>query len=298
MPFKRHLEQPFIEALNKLHDDQDSWWHALVRDEQVFMGIRSNAINAYAGGASIARIEWSNRRLQLRVNRKFLVLPKPTSADDSYADLLASARTPVEAVTVNDALQYVEHLSAIKDAARRLTGDERAGAAQVAASCACVLDVEAAFDSVIEASSSDEPVGSVGRVDVVAINDHGTLILTEAKLYSNGELRSRTEPVVCTQLIEYYNWARDHAGPIREAYSSVVAYRKALNLRSTPVANVVDLDVIPRLLIFGFDSAHRKPLADIKRNILAGLRGRIPGFEEAHIHTVGSPSNVDRHHLW
>jgi hypothetical protein len=83
MPFKRHLEQPFIEALNKLHDDQNSWWHALVRDEQVFMGIRSNAINAYAGGASIARIEWSNRRLQLRVNRKFLVLPKPTSGDDS-----------------------------------------------------------------------------------------------------------------------------------------------------------------------------------------------------------------------
>ena len=191
----------------------------------------------------------------------------------------------------------MEHLPAIKDAARRLTGDERAGATQVAASCGSVLDVEAAFDSVLEANSSDEPVGSVGRVDVVSINDHGTLILTEAKLYSNGELHSRMEPVVCSQLIEYYNWARDHAADIREAYSSVVAYRKARNLRSTPVANIVDLDVIPRLLIFGFDRAHQKSLADIKSRILSGLRNRIPGFVEAHIHTVGSPSNVDRHHL-
>ena len=173
MPFKRHLEQPFIETLNKLHDDQNSWWHALVRDKQVFIGIRSNGINAYAGGTSIARIEWRNRRLQLRVNRKFLVLPKPASGDDSYADLLASARTPVEAVTVNDALQYVEHLSAKKDAARRLTGDERAGATDVAASCACVLDVEAAFDSVVEANSSDELVGSVGASTLWPLTTRG-----------------------------------------------------------------------------------------------------------------------------
>src|SRR2546423_2787365 len=216
MPFQRRLEQPFIEALTILDDDPNSWWHALVRDERVFMGIRSNAINSYAGGASIARIEWSNGRLQLRVNRKFLVLPTAASGDNPYVDLLAPVRPSMKVIVVNDALQYVEHLQAIKDVARRLTGHERAGATQVAASCACVLDVEAAFDSVIEADSSDEQVGSVGRVDVVAISDHGTLILTEAKLYSNGELRSRTEPVVCTQLIEYYNWARDHAGDIRE----------------------------------------------------------------------------------
>jgi hypothetical protein len=297
MPFQRRLEQPFIEGLIKLYDDPNSWWHTLVRDKRVFMGIRSNAINAYAGGASIARIEWSNGRLQLRVNRKFLVLPKTRIGENPYVDLLARVRTPVEAVVVNDTSQYVEHLSAIKDAARRLTGDERAGATQVAAACACVLDVEAAFDSVIEAHSSDEQVGSVGRVDLVAISDQGILTLTEAKLYSNAELRSRTEPLVCTQLIEYFNWARDHAGEIRNAYSSVLAYRKDLNLGSASVATVVDLDVIPRLLIFGFDGAHRKPLADIKEKILSGLRDRIPGFAEGHIRTVGSPSNVDSRHL-
>jgi hypothetical protein len=67
----------------------------------VFIAIRSNAINAYAGGASIARIEWNNR-LQLRVHRKFLVVPKPRSGEDAYVDLLSRGdRTPVEAVTVN-----------------------------------------------------------------------------------------------------------------------------------------------------------------------------------------------------
>jgi hypothetical protein len=297
MAFKRHLEPAFIDELSKMYDHQDSWWRALVLDHGVFIGIRSNAINAYAGGASIARIEWNNRSLQLRVNRKFLVFPKPTGEDLPYADLLASVKPSVEAVTVNDVSQYVRHLPEIKDAARRLTGHERAGATAVAVSCASVLDVEAAFDSIVETDSPDEQVGSVGRVDVVGVNDQRMLTLTEAKLYSNGELRSRTEPVVCTQLVEYHNWARDHADEIRDAYSSVLAYRKALNLKSIPVADIVGLDVIPRLLIFGFDSAHRKPLADVKSNILSGLRDRIPGFGEAHIRTVGSPSNVDSHHL-
>jgi hypothetical protein len=102
-------------------------------------------------------------------------------------------------------------------------------ATHVAASCDCVIDVEAAFDSTAEADSSDEQVGSAGRVDVVAVNDDGVLVLTEVKLYVNPEIRSRAEPAVCAQLVEYYDWARDHADEIRTAYAHVLAYRRALN---------------------------------------------------------------------
>ena len=205
--------------------------------------------------------------------------------------------TPVEAITVNNARQYVEHLPAIKAAARRLTGDERSAATQVAASCDCVIDVEAAFDSVADAGSPDEQIGSAGRVDVVAVNDDGVLVLTEVKLYVNPEIRSKTEPAVCAQLIEYYEWARDHADEIRTAYAHVLPYRKDLNLTSATARNVTGLDVVPRLLIIGFDSAHLSALDDIEKNIVEGLRGRIPGFGKAHIRRVGSPSNVRKHHL-
>ena len=299
MSFKRRLEPLFIAALSKLYDDQNSWWHALVRDEDVFIAIRSNTINAYAGGASIARIAWNNG-LQLRVHRKFLVVPKPRSGDDdAYANLLRRDAPPVEAITVNNEVDYVQHLPAIKTAARRLTGHERSGEIEIATACPCVLDVEAAFDSAAPSDSSDDDIGSVGRVDIVAINDGGRVTLTEAKLFSNSEIRSKNEPTVCSQLVDYHNWARDHASDIIGAYTDVQDYRRKLHLRpvSEPIPAVVDLDVIPRLIIFGFDSTQRSQIPGIKSKIVEGLRGRIPDFQETHIRAVGKPSNVGAHHL-
>jgi hypothetical protein len=297
MAFTRQLEAAVIDELNTLYDDRESWWSTLVQDADVFVAVRNNTVNAYAGGASIARIAWNSGRLQLRVNRKFLVFPKPTSSNDQYADLLAPVRPVVEAVTVSDAAQYVNHLAAIKAAARRLTGDERAGATRIATSCGCVVDVEAAFDSQVDTDTDDDTVGSAGRVDVVAVNNQNALTFTEAKLFENAELRSRTAPVVCAQLIQYHDWAREHQREILEAYSSVLGVRARLRLRRPPPSRVTEVDVIPRLLIFGFDSAHRKALSEIKKNILSGLDNRIPGFTAGHIRTVGSASNVDSHHL-
>jgi hypothetical protein len=297
MPFTRRLEPVFISELKRLSAEPGSWWDALKHDRGVFISVRSNAINAYAGGASIARIVWSNR-LQLRVNRKFLVLPKAAGGDAAYVDLLGPAVSPVEAITVNDARQYLEHLTAIKAVAQRLTGDERSAATQVAASCDCVIDVEAAFDSAAEFDLSDEQGGSAGRVDVIAVNDEGRLVLTEVKLYANPEIRSRTEPAVCAQLVRYHQWARDQGDDIRSAYAQVLGYRRELNLTSSAVRDVTGLDVVPRLLIIGFDSSHLSALDAIKKNIVHGLRGRIPGFRKAHIRGVGSPSNVRNRHLF
>jgi hypothetical protein len=209
----------------------------------------------------------------------------------------APVRPVVEAITVSDPAQYVQYLAAIKTAARRLTGDERAGATRIATSCACVVDVEAAPESQVDIDTEDDTVGSAGRVDVVAVNDKNVLTLTEAKLFENAEPRSRTEPVVCAQLVQYYEWAREHQREILDAYSDLLGVRARLRLRRPPPSRVTEVDVIPRLLIFGLDGAHRKPLSEIKKSILSGLGGRIPGFTEWHIRTVGSPSNVDSHHL-
>jgi hypothetical protein len=56
MAFTRQLEAAVVDELNKLYDDRRSWWSALVHDEDVFLAVRNNSVNAYAGGGSIARI--------------------------------------------------------------------------------------------------------------------------------------------------------------------------------------------------------------------------------------------------
>src|SRR5688572_23847210 len=86
MTFKRHLDAGFIDQLNLLYKDPTSWWSTLVNDRDVFIAIRNNWINAYCGGASLARIGWSGA-LQFRVHRAYLVLP-PRGQGDSYIDLL------------------------------------------------------------------------------------------------------------------------------------------------------------------------------------------------------------------
>ena len=124
------------------------------------------------------------------------------------------------------------------------------------------------------------------------------MTLTETKLYSNSEIRSKTEPAVCMQLVEYYNWAQDHVTEIVQAYTKVQEYRRELRLRQVVDSpKVVDLDVIPRLLIFGFDATQRGRIVRIKGRIVEGLRSRVPGFQEMHIRAVGNSSNVGAHHL-
>lgn len=186
MSFKRHLEPKFIEELNKLRADPDSWWSRLIGDPDVFT-------------------------------------------------------------------------------------DEQEGAS----------------------------VGS-GRVDLVAVNGEGRLTLVEAKLYTNADLRARDtpperRPKVCTQLLEYHEWAMREGPAIIKAYSKVCQYRRELGLVNAPhlPAAASDLNRVPRLLIFGFDRAQQKQFDStaIERGIT------IPGFAREYIRTLGSPRSVNNTHL-
>ncbi len=56
MAFQRTLDQEFIDALNRLHDQPSSWWRKLVDSPDVFLAIRNNCINAYSRGMSIGKI--------------------------------------------------------------------------------------------------------------------------------------------------------------------------------------------------------------------------------------------------
>src|SRR5690348_12545091 len=115
MSFRIQLDSRFIKALNDLRDT-GSWWDALRKDPDgdVFIAIRDQGINAYIGGQSIARINWTGRHLQLLVHPKFLAVA------DSAArvNLLASRASGVKGVIINDAAKYAKHFKLVKTTAR------------------------------------------------------------------------------------------------------------------------------------------------------------------------------------
>jgi hypothetical protein len=296
--FRRNLSDEFICELGELYEEKTSWWYSLVNDPQVFVAIRNDAINAYAGGASIARITWNSGRLRLEVHLKFLVLPNMTTIKSPYINLLETRQDPIQATVVDNPYRYVDNLQEIKAAAERLTGEERIGEINIAGRCKCVLDVETTFSG--SDVSDDDPGRLGGRIDIVALNGKGCLILTEAKLYSNSEIKSKPThiPDVCDQLVEYHEWARSNRKEIIAAYVDVQKFRKRLNLRSCEDDVIPrDLDLRPRLLVFGFDRAHQAALTDVKERIVKGLQGRIPDFDKRYIQTVGRTSSVREHHL-
>lgn len=299
MQFKRQIDTRLVSALNALYADKDSWWRALVDDEDVFVAIRPNAINAYAHGASIAKIEWNGRPC-LSVHRKYLVVPQTTKGDE-YVDLLDDNHSPTKPLVVEDWETYSKNLKYIKAAARQLGGKEREDENKIATNCSSVLDMEVAFND-SQAEVSDRK-NVKGRVDIVALTSSGVLTLTEAKLHENSDLRradndmdENNVPEVCNQLTRYADWAAAHEDKILAAYTSVAEFRKALGVRSAGAA-VTRLDLTPRLLILGFDNTKKKKLGDLRKSIVDGVKKRIPTFTERHIRAVGNASNVRDAHL-
>lgn len=165
-----------------------------------------------------------------------------------------------------------------------------------------MLDIEAAFGRDSESGAHEGVTVGSGRIDLVAVDGEGRLTLVEAKLYTNADLRSRDttpqgrSPKVCTQLLEYYEWAMREPPEIIKAYSKVCSYRRDLGLANAPhlpTAAPFGLNPVPRLLIFGFDRAQQKQFDStaIERGIT------IPGFAREHIRTLGSPRSVNDTHL-
>ena len=46
----------FVEALNELYDQPDSWWRRLVDDRSLFLAVRDNYVNVYWLGCSLLRL--------------------------------------------------------------------------------------------------------------------------------------------------------------------------------------------------------------------------------------------------
>ena len=191
----------------------------------------------------------------------------------------------------------MKHFSAVKALARDLASRERAGVNDIAARNKCVLDIEAAFNTLREPKDSGlspEPVG--GRVDLVAVDQQGQLIFTEAKLFLNGDLRLEPIPPVCSQLISYHQWLTDGGREIQDAYTHVIDtchlegkfFKRWDGLQKKRLR----VDPIPRLLIFDYADKDATEVEQITKRISEEVCQRIPGFRLEHIHCQKQATRV------
>ena len=266
--FSRGLQVEFVEALNELYDQPDSWWRSLVDDRGLFLAVRDNYVNVYWLGCSLLRLKPQAGGVFGEVHYKYLLRPRLTTSE--YIKVVDGRPEPLP--TVEEVFtQSLAEIDALKTAAGPYAGAEKAGVHDVVLSNWNVVDIEIAFAT----GSNDETESSAPRVDFAALqrrNHHVEIVFFEAKDFTNRELRRRGDaaPEVIGQIETYSRLLCDRHHEIVDSYRRVCG--NLLRLRglderhaerhemlkgiadgSTPLK----VNVEPRLVVFGFDADQR-----------------------------------------
>ena len=266
--FSRGLQVEFVEALNELYDQPDSWWRRLVDDRGLFLAVRDNYVNVYWLGCSLLRLKSQAGGVFGEVHYKYLLRPRLTTSEYiKVVDGRPEPLPPVEQVFT----RTLAEIDALKTAAGPYAGAEKAGVHDVVLSNWNVVDIEVAFAT----GSNDETESSAPRVDFAALqrrNQHIEIAFFEAKDFTNRELRKGgdADPEVIDQIGTYSRLLCDRHDEIVDSYRRVCG--NLLRLRglderhaerhevlkgiadgSTPLK----VNVEPQFVVFGFDADQR-----------------------------------------
>ena len=261
--FERGIKnQDFIDALNILRKDPTSFWSKMVDDKDLFIAIRKESINVYFQGNSLCQLSYKNGNIIGKTHYKFLIHPSITDKNMEFINGKCSMPVPPNLLLVS-----YDNVNLIKSSMSVYYGEEKNGVHEISTTVANVLDVEIAFEK--------DPVilntrKSTDRIDFLRIEKEGDqlkLVFYEAKLFTNKEIRKPkgVKPPVVDQLNDYIIALKKHTPDILNSYALVCKNLKDLGLlKSTALANNVinstslQIEAIPRLVIFGFDEDQRK----------------------------------------
>jgi hypothetical protein len=265
-------------------------------DPDAFIAIRGNYLNVYVNGGSLLRVGHSPRKgLVCSIHEEYVIL----RSRRPYIELGSEDAPQVKLVRGTEGL--ATHYPDIKLRVARFSHPERAGENTIAARMPQVLDMEAAFSW----DKGDGRRGRVGRVDLVALAPSGRLVLVEAKMLANPELRDSDCPSVVSQLRDYTAWLRDDREQVLVAYRHVLDLygqlrgrffeKRAEALSGTSILDVHDR---PRLLIFGFNRRQKRDeLTPLLTSLCSGPERGRPNVND--VVAVGDPSNLtSRTLLW
>lgn len=259
--FNRGLDDVFVNALNDEYE-KGGWWHRFVNDQEVFVAIRRNSVNAYYRGCSLLKLDWKSGAIEGSTHYKYLLHP---SNPNPYFKIV-DGRTELPQDPSDLFIRSVDNLYNLKKAAQPFAGDEKSGVHDILRSNDNVLDVEIAF-------GADDRDSLNPRVDFAALkNGDGIteLVFFEAKHFDNlQELRASggATPKAVEQINTYSDRLAKNSDQIVSSYRRVCENLVCLKgvsdrhpIRHSMVEAIADgsrelrIDPQPVLIVFGYDA--------------------------------------------
>ena len=288
--FNRGLDDAFVEALNQEYD-KGGWWRRFVCDQDVFLAIRENYVNAYYRGCSLLRLSLEGDAIVGQIHYKYLLRP---SMSNEYVKFSSVGKLELDDAGTKflTTVSEVDSLDSLKRAATPYAGAEKTGVHDILKANDNILDVEIAF-------GKDESESGAPRLDFAALQAHRNgvkVVFFEAKRFDDKALRKQDaeKPEVVEQMATYQCKLSDNRDAVIKSY-----YRVCSNLRSlhgverhamlesvASGAAELTIDEKPVLIVFGFDGdqkvgKHWKPHRKKLQKMLEGrvhLRGNSAGF--------------------
>ncbi|MCE5307321.1 MAG: hypothetical protein LLG20_06740 [Acidobacteriales bacterium] len=225
------------------------------------LAVRDGYLNFYRAGQSVAKVSFAKGKLQGMIHNKYVF--GNDGSGDKYVKITDGT------FENRDALRIPYRDGLVRDwimKANEYTKSEKRFVDDLLSQNPGVVDLEAGlpWDSDIWSKKSAR------RIDLVALEGSGDrykLVFWEAKLVTNSEARSNTEPKVIGQLKDYKVWLEKHQDDVRAAYQYTCAalvrlnaIAKARNPNRCELGDAIfavagqdashlDVDIRPRLII-------------------------------------------------
>ena len=268
MKFKRHLKSSFIDELNRLYEDKNSWWHKIADDKETFILIRKNRIHALVNGGLLMQIGFVAGKIDCKIHEDFLSL---RNTNNPYVTMDEHSTAPIQRVEGLKGLS--KHYTKVKRRIKIFTGKEKQAVQGLGLNVTQIIDMEIGLEGDKKEGSSRK---GAQRVDMAGITDKGTLIFFEVKLFDNSEIRSKATPKVVGQLKKYEKLLKKYQSEILDGYEKQLKMYEKLNGRffKSRLCRFEKLKLYPkvRLIITDFDGGQQKfLLPTIIENILNGM---------------------------
>jgi len=268
MDFKRVLRNNFIDELNRLYEDKNSWWHKIADDKETFILIRKNRIHALVNGGLLMQIGFVAGKIDCKIHEDFLSL---RNTNNPYVTMDEHSTAPIQRVEGLKGLS--KHYTKVKRRIKIFTGKEKQAVQGLGLNVTQIIDMEIGLEGDKKEGASKK---GAQRVDMAGITDKGTLIFFEVKLFDNSEIRSKATPKVVGQLKKYEKLLKKYQSEILDGYEKQLKMYEKLNGRffKSRLCRFEKLKLYPkvRLIITDFDGGQQKfLLPTIIENILNGM---------------------------
>ena len=250
--FKRGIyNQQFLNALDTLYSDKNSFWYKMVNDSELFIAIRNESLNVYYNGQSLCKLSFNKRKKHIKgeTHKKYLGI-----TNKGYF-------TSHNGVILNEKsiIKNLAEIDSIKKNVKNHIGKEKFESyKQIMNRDKCVIDVEITLIKDKVPNPKKRSDYKISSIDYLSL-EKSKLVFYEAKHNTNSEIRSRTTPKVFEQIERYEKELVQHENEILNSYKLVLQNLIDLNiLKNKFIPNKFEINLNPFLIVFDVDKNESK----------------------------------------